>query len=125
MHEPLAQLLEWTYSAAEREVIYRLIRGCGQVRHFAADPIPMEDRKSTRLNSSHLGISYAVFCLKKKIALQRTDLELRHRCQAGAIPHARGIGTRARLLSAHGATSERGRDKAGAPRPPRRPAIRD
>src|ERR1035438_9797252 len=26
------------------------------------------DRKSTRLNSSHLGISYAVFCLKKKIS---------------------------------------------------------
>src|SRR3712207_6995600 len=27
---------------------------------------PMEDRKSTRLNSSHANISYAVFCLKKK-----------------------------------------------------------
>src|SRR5437899_8772787 len=27
----------------------------------------VSDRKSTRLNSSHLGISYAVFCLKKKI----------------------------------------------------------
>src|SRR5262245_13452472 len=27
---------------------------------------PLADRKSTRLNSSHLGISYAVFCLKKK-----------------------------------------------------------
>src|SRR5947199_8475734 len=27
---------------------------------------PQRDRKSTRLNSSHLGISYAVFCLKKK-----------------------------------------------------------
>src|SRR5258705_1588385 len=26
----------------------------------------LEDRKSTRLNSSHLGISYAVFCFKKK-----------------------------------------------------------
>src|SRR5437899_6303102 len=26
-----------------------------------------EDRKSTRLNSSHLGNSYAVFCMKKKI----------------------------------------------------------
>src|SRR5205814_7060532 len=26
----------------------------------------IQDRKSTRLNSSHLGISYAVFCLKKK-----------------------------------------------------------
>src|SRR5258705_10124106 len=31
------------------------------------------DRKSTRLNSSHLGISYAVFCLKKK-------QEIRHIC---------------------------------------------
>src|SRR5205814_6346594 len=30
------------------------------------------DRKSTRLNSSHLGISYAVFCLKKKNRPQRT-----------------------------------------------------
>src|SRR5256885_13243682 len=27
---------------------------------------PVQDRKSTRLNSSHLVISYAVFCLKKK-----------------------------------------------------------
>src|SRR5215813_14428432 len=31
----------------------------------SADP-PSEDRKSTRLNSSHVRISYAVFCLKKK-----------------------------------------------------------
>src|SRR5690348_18129465 len=31
-------------------------------------PVPKEDRKSTRLNSSHPSISYAVFCLKKKIA---------------------------------------------------------
>src|SRR5256885_11195855 len=30
------------------------------------DPEPVEDRKSTRLNSSHLVISYAVFCLQKK-----------------------------------------------------------
>src|SRR5947199_6485854 len=34
-----------------------------------------EDRKSTRLNSSHLGISYAVFCLKKK----KDDGQSRHR----------------------------------------------
>src|SRR5437899_4414088 len=34
---------------------------------FKLDEIKLErDRKSTRLNSSHLGISYAVFCLKKK-----------------------------------------------------------
>src|SRR5258705_1860392 len=32
------------------------------------------DRKSTRLNSSHLGISYAVFCLKKKKRMCRTEL---------------------------------------------------
>src|SRR5258705_7345215 len=35
------------------------------------------DRKSTRLNSSHLGISYAVFCLKKKKS--RPDGERQHR----------------------------------------------
>src|SRR5256885_11936547 len=29
-------------------------------------PLDVKDRKSTRLNSSHLVISYAVFCLKKK-----------------------------------------------------------
>src|SRR5690606_41043108 len=31
-----------------------------------ANEEPAEDRKSTRLNSSHVKISYAVFCLKKK-----------------------------------------------------------
>src|SRR5437899_6091967 len=31
------------------------------------------DRKSTRLNSSHLGISYAVFCLKKKKRTQKKN----------------------------------------------------
>src|SRR5258708_18150910 len=37
--------------------------GAGQVR---AERAPLGDRKSTRLNSSHQIISYAVFCLKKK-----------------------------------------------------------
>src|SRR5690349_22948134 len=32
--------------------------------HFVLGPL--QDRKSTRLNSSHVEISYAVFCLKKK-----------------------------------------------------------
>src|SRR5262245_64480621 len=35
------------------------------IPHDLADAAA-RDRKSTRLNSSHLGISYAVFCLKKK-----------------------------------------------------------
>src|SRR5256885_11227052 len=40
------------------------------VRHRieTQDPVTHGDRKSTRLNSSHLVISYAVFCLKKKKA---------------------------------------------------------
>src|SRR3712207_8467535 len=33
-------------------------------------PARLEDRKSTRLNSSHANISYAVFCLKKKNSTQ-------------------------------------------------------
>src|SRR5947199_8132260 len=37
-----------------------------RVRSGAHGVLRPEDRKSTRLNSSHLGISYAVFCLKKK-----------------------------------------------------------
>src|SRR5438045_5690342 len=42
---------------------FQVRRGADRTAH--ADP-RREDRKSTRLNSSHLGISYAVFCLKKK-----------------------------------------------------------
>src|SRR3712207_8289759 len=34
----------------------------------------VRDRKSTRLNSSHANISYAVFCLKKKINTRTTSL---------------------------------------------------
>src|SRR5205807_4038890 len=41
--------------------------GAGLHRHDGNRPADVEDRKSTRLNSSHLVISYAVFCLKKKI----------------------------------------------------------
>src|SRR5437899_9969250 len=37
-----------------------------------------EDRKSTRLNSSHLGISYAVFCLKKKKKKKLASLRIVH-----------------------------------------------
>src|SRR5690625_2596451 len=46
---------------------------------------PMEDRKSTRLNSSHVAISYAVFCLKKK----RYASWCRRRCRRGRSP---GVG---------------------------------
>src|SRR5699024_9593222 len=53
--------IDWTES---RETLLRKIH--------AFNPVPgafthLGDRKSTRLNSSHVSISYAVFCLKKKI----------------------------------------------------------
>src|SRR5207245_10043479 len=45
-------------------------RALADLRHVRVDMVPGkrfgEDRKSTRLNSSHGSISYAVFCLKKK-----------------------------------------------------------
>src|SRR5256885_3137246 len=41
-------------------------RGEVAVDRLVGRAVPEEDRKSTRLNSSHLVISYAVFCLKKK-----------------------------------------------------------
>src|SRR3712207_8753967 len=36
------------------------------LEHLDLRVLVLEDRKSTRLNSSHANISYAVFCLKKK-----------------------------------------------------------
>src|SRR5256885_2883450 len=41
-------------------------RAAEHATHEARDAAEEADRKSTRLNSSHLVISYAVFCLKKK-----------------------------------------------------------
>src|SRR2546427_7710009 len=53
------------------------------------------DRKSTRLNSSHSQISYAVFCLKKKKEQQRTsrpnDFVVSRRTPAG-VDRVRGKG---------------------------------
>src|SRR5256885_8570907 len=53
--------------AAERRALVRhgAAGGRGPVRRGARHE-GVRDRKSTRLNSSHLVISYAVFCLKKK-----------------------------------------------------------
>src|SRR5699024_12319905 len=49
--------------ATEGEKLYTLD---GKERTLSSEDIVISDRKSTRLNSSHVSISYAVFCLKKK-----------------------------------------------------------
>src|SRR5438045_5693677 len=64
--DPLGYLLEsdalwWRFWCTAAEFKY----GMSDARRRAKLPAD-QDRKSTRLNSSHLGISYAVFCLKKK-----------------------------------------------------------
>src|SRR2546430_13153425 len=47
-----------------------------------------EDRKSTRLNSSHSQISYAVFCLKKKISAESTSASVARGRESGIVVNA-------------------------------------
>src|SRR5256885_11166616 len=53
------------HALAEDQLVLRRVLPADQLGEERADP-RQADRKSTRLNSSHLVISYAVFCLKKK-----------------------------------------------------------
>src|SRR5947199_5892051 len=61
--EPLSGIQLQLYVPSEGPVLQRAV---------ASEKDTLQDRKSTRLNSSHLGISYAVFCLKKKKAEKST-----------------------------------------------------
>src|SRR3712207_8106755 len=62
--------LEYTINTNERDIFNRIENG--QLDGEVGSTLPTDvlrrhlDRKSTRLNSSHANISYAVFCLKKK-----------------------------------------------------------
>src|SRR3712207_6909639 len=64
LHDALPILSVWFFRLAAASVV----SGSTTAR-FRISPAPIfdpRDRKSTRLNSSHANISYAVFCLKKK-----------------------------------------------------------
>src|SRR5690606_41164650 len=56
----------------------------GLLRHVYQPPFPYIDRKSTRLNSSHVKISYAVFCLKKKTRARQAGPPHPHRDRRAA-----------------------------------------
>src|SRR5690625_6405402 len=56
----ISQLLKMNPTTA------RLISPDGITKSVDVNQLRIGDRKSTRLNSSHVAISYAVFCLKKK-----------------------------------------------------------
>src|SRR2546430_12590348 len=64
-----AMLTEAGFNIARQKIIPIEYNGLTLPEGFRADLIVEDslDRKSTRLNSSHSQISYAVFCLKKKI----------------------------------------------------------
>src|SRR5258707_10019346 len=61
---PYTTLFRSRFSRAQPRASRAILRVAAIAANFQADPD--EDRKSTRLNSSHANISYAVFCLKKK-----------------------------------------------------------
>src|SRR5690606_41791508 len=61
---PISPPLAWISSSMFRQA--SLAPPC-EGPHRQATPAAIADRKSTRLNSSHVKISYAVFCLKKNI----------------------------------------------------------
>src|SRR2546430_5627536 len=58
------------------------VEATARVRSFGSQKAVMRDRKSTRLNSSHSQISYAVFCLKKK---KKTNLQIAKQLQQHKI----------------------------------------
>src|SRR5207249_11582566 len=68
-----APLLPGQCEALARRVTLGLARTGTTGSHFKG--YPARDRKSTRLNSSHVSISYAVFCLKKKNHKQKRTTE--------------------------------------------------
>src|SRR5690348_18190862 len=53
-------------SRAARSCVSSLVESAFALCGESSRTVPTADRKSTRLNSSHPSISYAVFCLKKK-----------------------------------------------------------
>src|SRR5437899_9893933 len=60
--------MDFRMAVGEAEAASAVVVACRQIINPGARIVRADDkdRKSTRLNSSHLGISYAVFCLKKK-----------------------------------------------------------
>src|SRR5690242_16725471 len=54
--------------------ITHFVAGLGTTGTFVGTSRRLKDRKSTRLNSSHMSISYAVFCLKKKKKKQQNTI---------------------------------------------------
>src|SRR5690554_7580914 len=93
---PRSTLFPYTtlFRSRQRNRFYSRVERSGGQRNFIKKPVENhsrtcggnQDRKSTRLNSSHVRISYAVFCLKKKKHLNFYNIKKINQDQA-KIPH--------------------------------------
>src|SRR5438477_4558319 len=78
---PISTLFPYTtlFRSGDGAAQVRIRAGAGlagsDARDVADGGRDLRDRKSTRLNSSHMSISYAVFCLKKK----KKDRDMHHK----------------------------------------------
>src|SRR5437870_7429034 len=71
-------MIEWLACSSIEELYLACLWQIGTTQvffdiFFCSSNLPETDRKSTRLNSSHVATSYAVFCLKKKKSLEATN----------------------------------------------------
>src|SRR5258707_13355636 len=82
---PRSTLFPYTTLFRSRPASGSLHRALRRPRHPQVEGLARRDgrdRKSTRLNSSHANISYAVFCLKKKKNYQHCDRPPADRCSS-------------------------------------------
>src|SRR5437868_7429100 len=72
---PISEESDWRGTETDGRSILPMGGPISQNRENRA---PVRDRKSTRLNSSHVSISYAVFCLKKKTGHSNRENKWKH-----------------------------------------------
>src|SRR5690348_17691702 len=92
---PRSTLFPYTtlFRSADVDALRLDVQLAGQAEQLDQGLAVRQDRKSTRLNSSHPSISYAVFCLKKKKTTKRQPdyAERSRRATALATPASRSL----------------------------------
>src|SRR5256885_8313896 len=93
---PRSTLFPYTTLFRSSRSTGRTARGAGGSL-YRRNPYGRGDRKSTRLNSSHLVISYAVFCLKKKKTRESLSIFNRPQIKSGIQQRSQSASQRTAL----------------------------